>query len=78
MHNLLPRLYSSSDIHQGDCDSPSSHTLTHFHLFPSLPTELRYKIWRLAILPRVLEPSLDFPNGVPANFTCQICTLTLN
>ncbi|KAK6597373.1 hypothetical protein H4I95_09644 [Botrytis cinerea] len=62
MHNLLPRLYSSSDIHQGDCDSPPSHTLTHFHLFPSLPTELRYKIWRLAILPRVLEPSLDFPN----------------
>ncbi|KAF7888939.1 hypothetical protein EAF00_009239 [Botryotinia globosa] len=62
MHNLLPRLYSSSDIHQGDHDDPFSPTLTQFHLFPSIPTELRYKIWHLAILPRVLEPSLDFPN----------------
>ncbi|KAF5871391.1 uncharacterized protein Bfra_007907 [Botrytis fragariae] len=62
MHKLLPRLYSSSDIQQGDHDDPSSPTITQFHLFPSIPTELRYKIWHLAILPRVLEPSLDFPN----------------
>ncbi|KAF7926977.1 uncharacterized protein EAE98_006361 [Botrytis deweyae] len=62
MHKLLPRLYSSSDIQQGDHDDPSSPTLTQFHLFPRIPTELRYKIWHLAILPRVLEPSLDFPN----------------
>ncbi|KAF7929038.1 hypothetical protein EAE99_004782 [Botrytis elliptica] len=62
MHKLLPRLYSSSDIQQGDHDDPSSPKLTQFHLFPRIPTELRYKIWHLAILPRVLEPSLDFPN----------------
>ncbi|TGO15874.1 hypothetical protein BPAE_0535g00020 [Botrytis paeoniae] len=62
MHKLLPRLYSSSDIQEGDHDDPSSPTLAQFHLFPSIPTELRYKIWHLAILPRVLEPSLDFPN----------------
>ncbi|KAG4026770.1 hypothetical protein MFRU_036g00040 [Monilinia fructicola] len=63
MHILLPRLISNSNIYHGEPPSPSSSTLTHFHLFPNLPTELRYRIWRLAIQPRVLEPSLDFPNG---------------
>jgi len=36
--------------------------LTSFHLFSSLPSELRRKIWHLALPSRLIEASLDFQN----------------
>jgi hypothetical protein len=35
--------------------SSDSHQLATFHLFPTLPTEIRLKIWRHALPPRIIE-----------------------
>ncbi|KAJ2898653.1 hypothetical protein MKZ38_003766 [Zalerion maritima] len=34
--------------------TPPSSSLQEFHLFPSLPTELRLKVWKHAIFPRII------------------------
>jgi hypothetical protein len=34
----------------------------HFDLFPTLPVEIRLKIWRLTLAPRVVEVQLHVPN----------------
>lgn len=44
---------------QQDNESHESE-LTSFHLFSSLPPELRRKIWHLALPSRLIEASLDF------------------
>lgn len=52
--NLLGREASQRD------DKSHGSELTTFHLFPSLPPEIRRKIWHFALPSRLIEATLDF------------------
>jgi hypothetical protein len=47
---------------------PQTPPHTTFYLFPSLPSELRLKIWRCSLQPRIIDVRLRpalYPNGKP-------------
>ncbi|KAN0102963.1 hypothetical protein V8E51_011276 [Hyaloscypha variabilis] len=62
VYNYLSTKLVGRESSRGD-SKPSGLELASFHLFSSLPPELRRKIWHFALPTRLIEASLDLQDG---------------
>jgi hypothetical protein len=57
---ISTKLLGKESSHEDTSNQPKAPYLTSFDLFPSLPPELRRKIWEFALPERLVEATLDF------------------
>jgi hypothetical protein len=57
---ISTKLLGRESLHEDSSNQSKTPYLTSFDLFPSLPPELRRKIWEFALPERLVEATLDF------------------